>query len=65
MNLGLTDKVYIISGSSRGIGKGIARVLLDEGARVVLTGRDKNSLDETFSQFHAPFQRKSNRLQET
>jgi 3-oxoacyl-[acyl-carrier protein] reductase len=40
MNLGLEGKVVFVAGSSRGIGKGIASVFLDEGARVVLTGRD-------------------------
>ena len=47
MNLNLTEKVFIISGSSRGVGKGIAEVLLSEGANVVLTGRDQGSLEET------------------
>jgi len=47
MNLGFTDKVYLVSGSSRGIGKGIAAGLLEEGARVVLTGRDLETLETT------------------
>ncbi len=50
MNLGLDGKVVIISGSSRGIGLGIAGVLLAEGARVVLTGRDETSLEAAFGQ---------------
>src|SRR5689334_12653748 len=40
MHLGLEDKVVFVAGASRGIGKGIASVFLDEGARVTLTGRD-------------------------
>ena len=40
MHLGLENKVVVVAGSSRGIGKGIASVFLDEGARVTLTGRD-------------------------
>ena len=44
MELGLTNKSVIVSGSSRGIGKAIARAFLDEGARVVLTGRDPMAL---------------------
>jgi 3-oxoacyl-[acyl-carrier protein] reductase len=44
MDLGLAGKVVFVAGSSRGIGKGIARVFLDEGARVVLTGRDPQAL---------------------
>ena len=45
MELGLTDRVVFVAGSSRGIGRGIAAALLDEGARVVLTGRDAASLE--------------------
>jgi 3-oxoacyl-[acyl-carrier protein] reductase len=44
MYLGLDDKVIFVAGASRGIGKGIASVLLDEGARVTLTGRDSAML---------------------
>ncbi len=44
MDLHLTDQVCFVAGSSRGIGRGIAAALLAEGARVVLTGRDPDSL---------------------
>jgi len=44
MDLGLKDKVVFVAGASRGIGKGIAAVFLDEGARVAITGRDQASL---------------------
>ena len=40
MNLGLADRVAIITGGSRGIGKACARELLAEGARVVLVSKD-------------------------
>jgi len=36
----LQDKVAVITGSSRGIGLGIARELALEGARVVISGRN-------------------------
>ena len=55
MNLNLYDKVFVISGSSRGIGKGIAEVLLAEGARIMLTGRDPASLSSTFDELHNKF----------
>lgn len=47
MNLGLKDQVCFVAGSSRGIGRAIASALLAEGARVVLTGRDPDSLHTT------------------
>jgi len=58
MNLNLENKVFIVSGSSRGIGKGIAIVLLEEGAKVVLTGRDKESLSSTYDESEAIYPEK-------
>lgn len=46
MDLGLKDKVVFVAGSSRGIGRAIAAAVLAEGARVVLTGRDADSLKQ-------------------
>ena len=40
MDLGLEDRVAIITGGSRGIGKACAAELLAEGARVVLVSKD-------------------------
>ena len=51
MKLDLVDKIYIVSGSSRGIGKGICQILLEEGASVVLSGRDEVSLKQTNEEF--------------
>lgn len=39
MDLGLAGRVAVVAGGSRGCGRGIAEVLAQEGARVVLTGR--------------------------
>ncbi len=47
MDLGLKDQVVFVAGSSRGIGRAIACAVLAEGARVVLTGRDAESLAQT------------------
>ncbi|HEX3848280.1 MAG TPA: SDR family oxidoreductase [Steroidobacteraceae bacterium] len=44
MELGLERQVAFVAGSSRGIGHAIAAALLREGASVVLTGRDEESL---------------------
>ncbi|MBT7099677.1 SDR family NAD(P)-dependent oxidoreductase, partial [Candidatus Poribacteria bacterium] len=36
MDLGLTDKVAVITGAVGGMGEACARILIDEGAKVVL-----------------------------
>ncbi len=44
MDLELTGKVALVTGSSRGIGRGIALTLAQEGCDVMLTGRDEAAL---------------------
>jgi NAD(P)-dependent dehydrogenase (short-subunit alcohol dehydrogenase family) len=46
MELGLKDKIALVTGSSRGIGRGIALALAAEGCHIMLTGRDAAALDE-------------------
>jgi 3-oxoacyl-[acyl-carrier protein] reductase len=46
MDLGLTGKVALVTGSSRGIGRGVALTLAEEGCDIVLTGRDEAALRE-------------------
>jgi 3-oxoacyl-[acyl-carrier protein] reductase len=45
VDLGLKDKVFVIGGGSKGLGRGVANVLVAEGARVLLLSRDEASLD--------------------
>lgn len=47
MDLGLTDRVYIVTGASRGLGRACARLLADEGARLVISSRDATALSRT------------------
>ena len=46
MELGLKGKIALVTGSSRGIGRGIAMALAAEGCEVMLTGRDAAALEE-------------------
>ena len=43
----LSGKAAIVTGGSRGIGKGIAKVYLQEGARVFLSARGEDELRAT------------------
>jgi 3-oxoacyl-[acyl-carrier protein] reductase len=44
MDLGLTDKVFLVTGGSRGLGFAAARELVAEGARVVLSARNADGV---------------------
>jgi 3-oxoacyl-[acyl-carrier protein] reductase len=53
MDLGLTGKVAIVTGSSRGLGRATAVSLAREGARVVLNGRTPETLREAEAELAA------------
>jgi 3-oxoacyl-[acyl-carrier protein] reductase len=55
VNLELANRVVFIAGASRGIGFGIARAFLDEGARVAISGRDRQSLTTAESELRDRF----------
>jgi 2-deoxy-D-gluconate 3-dehydrogenase len=44
-NYNLADQVFVVTGGSRGIGFEIAKLLLDQKARVVICGRKQEGLD--------------------
>ena len=41
MDLGLKDRVYVVTGATRGLGNAAARELVADGAKVIVTGRDE------------------------
>lgn len=47
MDLGIADKVAVVSGGSKGIGRAIAEELAQEGVRVVATARGADALEAT------------------
>jgi 3-oxoacyl-[acyl-carrier protein] reductase len=44
MDLGLKDKVYIVTGGSRGLGRAVAQALVDDGAKVVVSSRSEDKV---------------------
>jgi 3-oxoacyl-[acyl-carrier protein] reductase len=53
MDLELTGKTALVTGSSRGIGKAIAAALAREGVRVCLSARGAEALEQTAAQLRA------------
>ncbi len=44
MDLGLSGRVYVVTGGTRGLGRATLDVLVAEGARAVVSGRSEESL---------------------
>lgn len=51
--MSLTNKVYIVTGGSSGIGKAIAIELIKEGATVIITGRNQEKLNKVALEINA------------
>ena len=47
MDLGIKGRVAIVTGASRGIGRETARQFLEEGVRVMISGRNAESIQKT------------------
>ncbi|MEW2147491.1 SDR family oxidoreductase [Micromonospora vinacea] len=54
MDLGLTDRVYVLTGASRGLGYATAQSLVADGARVVLSARDPAAVTAAAEQLGGP-----------
>lgn len=46
MDLGLADRVYVLTGASKGLGFATAQALTADGARVVISSRTQSSVDD-------------------
>ena len=49
----LTNKVVVITGGSKGLGRAMAEILVKKGARVVLCGKDAFGLKKTVDELGA------------
>jgi 3-oxoacyl-[acyl-carrier protein] reductase len=50
MDLGLSDRVYLLTGAAGGLGRATAQVLVDDGARVVISSRSQESVDQAVAE---------------
>jgi 3-oxoacyl-[acyl-carrier protein] reductase len=46
MDLGLSDRVYVVTGGTKGLGRATADALVADGARVVVSSRTQESVDD-------------------
>ncbi|WP_031522987.1 SDR family oxidoreductase [Streptomyces sp. NRRL F-5123] len=54
MDLGLKDRVYVVTGGGRGLGLAAARELAAEGAKVVVSGRTAATVDAAAAEMGGP-----------
>jgi 3-oxoacyl-[acyl-carrier protein] reductase len=59
VNPSLQNRVALVAGSSRGIGKAITAALLREGCQVCITGRSEEPLSKALAEFEAAFGREN------
>src|SRR3954463_10144556 len=45
MDLGLSERVYVVTGGTKGLGRATAEALVADGARVVVSSRSQESVD--------------------
>ncbi|GAA1535912.1 SDR family oxidoreductase [Nocardioides humi] len=54
MELGLKDRVHLVTGGTRGLGRATAEALVADGARVVVSGRSAESVESTVAALGGP-----------
>ncbi|CAL9451874.1 Levodione reductase [Streptomyces sp. enrichment culture] len=54
MDLGLADRVYVVTGGSKGLGHATAAALVADGAKVVLASRDAANVEAAVERLAAP-----------
>lgn len=54
MDLGLRGRTYIVTGGSRGLGRAGAEALVADGARVVVSSRSQESVDQAAGELGGP-----------
>ena len=53
MDLGLKDRVYIVTAASRGLGRATAQALVDDGAKVVVSSRSADAVARAVAELGA------------
>src|SRR5436305_13661276 len=53
MDLGLRDRVYVVTGGTKGLGFATAQCLVDDGAKVVVSSRAQESVDAALAKLGA------------
>lgn len=54
MDLFLDERVYVVTGATRGLGRASVEALLADGARVVLSGRHQAGVDQAVAELGTP-----------
>lgn len=54
MELGLTGRVYVLTGATKGLGRATADALVADGALVVVSGRDADAVERAVAELGGP-----------